>query len=107
MTLGLAVACGPNTVQLRSKVGNCDGSSIDVVRIPMPSNSGQNTWRTYANSLFVNGVNLVPVYSDDTSKEAAALAVCLHGAAADIAAEKGQRGLLATDLFGPMRELLQ
>jgi ADP-dependent NAD(P)H-hydrate dehydratase / NAD(P)H-hydrate epimerase len=38
--------------------------------------------------------------------EAAALAVCVHGAAADIAAEAGQRGLLATDLLAPMRELL-
>jgi NAD(P)H-hydrate epimerase len=38
--------------------------------------------------------------------EAAALAVCLHGAAADTAAEQGQRGLLATDLLAPMRALL-
>jgi NAD(P)H-hydrate epimerase len=38
--------------------------------------------------------------------EAAALAVCLHGAAADSAAEDGQRGLLATDLLAPMRSLL-
>ncbi|MEH6589976.1 MAG: NAD(P)H-hydrate dehydratase [Halioglobus sp.] len=38
--------------------------------------------------------------------EATALAVCVHGAAADIAAEAGQRGLLATDLLVPMRELL-
>lgn len=38
--------------------------------------------------------------------DAAALAVCLHGAAADIAAEEGQRGLVATDLMQPMRALL-
>ena len=38
--------------------------------------------------------------------EAAALAVCVHGAAADIAAEDGQSGLLATDLLAPMRALL-
>jgi NAD(P)H-hydrate epimerase len=38
--------------------------------------------------------------------EAAALAVCLHGAAADIAADEGQRGLLASDLVAPMRTLL-
>lgn len=38
--------------------------------------------------------------------EAAALAVCVHGAAADIAAEDGQSGLLATDLLKPMRALL-
>lgn len=38
--------------------------------------------------------------------EAAALAVCLHGAAADSAAEEGQRGLLASDLIPYMRALL-
>lgn len=38
--------------------------------------------------------------------EAAALGVCLHGAAGDIAAEEGQRGLAATDLIAPMRALL-
>ena len=38
--------------------------------------------------------------------EAAALGVCLHGAAADIAAEDGMRGLAATDLIPVMRGLL-
>jgi NAD(P)H-hydrate epimerase len=38
--------------------------------------------------------------------EAAALGVCLHGAAADIAAQEGQRGLAATDLIPEMRTLL-
>lgn len=38
--------------------------------------------------------------------EAAALGVCLHGAAADIAAEQGQRGLVATDLMPGLRSLL-
>ncbi|WP_116367161.1 NAD(P)H-hydrate dehydratase [Parahaliea mediterranea] len=38
--------------------------------------------------------------------DAAALGVCLHGAAADSAAAAGQRGLLASDLLAPMRELL-
>ncbi|MEQ9393980.1 NAD(P)H-hydrate dehydratase [Haliea sp.] len=37
---------------------------------------------------------------------AAALGVCLHGAAADAAAEQGQRGLLASDLMVPLRRLL-
>ncbi len=37
---------------------------------------------------------------------AAALGVCLHGAAADRAAEAGERGLLASDLMAPMREML-
>ncbi|PLW81879.1 bifunctional ADP-dependent NAD(P)H-hydrate dehydratase/NAD(P)H-hydrate epimerase [Kineobactrum sediminis] len=38
--------------------------------------------------------------------DAAALAVCLHGAAADIASEQGQKGLLAGDLMVPLRALL-
>ena len=38
--------------------------------------------------------------------EAAALGVCLHGAAADLAAEEGVRGLLASDLMPWLRELL-
>jgi NAD(P)H-hydrate epimerase len=38
--------------------------------------------------------------------EAAALGVCLHGAAADIAAAEGQRGLVASDLIPEMRALL-
>ncbi|MDX1733164.1 MAG: NAD(P)H-hydrate dehydratase [Halioglobus sp.] len=38
--------------------------------------------------------------------EAAALAVCLHGAAADMAAQEGERGLLATDLMPGLRALL-
>ncbi len=38
--------------------------------------------------------------------DAAALGVCLHGAAADIAAEDGQRGLAASDLIAPLRALL-
>lgn len=37
---------------------------------------------------------------------AAALGVCLHGAAADTAADDGQVGLLASDLMAPMRALL-
>ncbi|QFU74570.1 NAD(P)H-hydrate dehydratase [Halioglobus maricola] len=39
--------------------------------------------------------------------EAAALGVCLHGAAGDLAAEDGQRGLVATDLIPWLRELLE
>jgi len=38
--------------------------------------------------------------------EAAALGVCLHGAAGDIAAQQGQRGLAASDLIPEMRALL-
>jgi NAD(P)H-hydrate epimerase len=38
--------------------------------------------------------------------EAAALGVCLNGAAADIAAEEGERGLVASDLMPGLRALL-
>ena len=38
--------------------------------------------------------------------EAAALGVCLHGAAADIASQEGMRGMAATDLMPWLRELL-
>jgi len=38
--------------------------------------------------------------------EAAALAVCLHGAAGDMAAQQGQRGLAASDLIPQLRSLL-
>lgn len=38
--------------------------------------------------------------------EAAALGVCLHGAAADMAARDGQRGMAASDLIPRMRSLL-
>jgi NAD(P)H-hydrate epimerase len=41
-----------------------------------------------------------------TPLEAAALGVCLHGAAADSAATAGQRGLVATDLMPHLRALL-
>ncbi|MEP4147143.1 MAG: NAD(P)H-hydrate dehydratase [Halioglobus sp.] len=37
---------------------------------------------------------------------ASSLGVCLHGAAGDIAAEEGMRGLVATDLIPWLRELL-
>ena len=39
-------------------------------------------------------------------RDATVLGVCLHAAAADLAAEDGQRGLAATDLLPVMRELL-
>ena len=38
--------------------------------------------------------------------DSAALGVCLHGAAADLAAADGQRGLAASDLIAPLRSLL-
>ena len=40
------------------------------------------------------------------SREAANLGVCLHGKAGDEAADAGERGLLATDLMGPLQRLV-
>jgi len=41
-----------------------------------------------------------------TAVDAAELAVCLHGAAADRAASQGERGLLASDLLSEIRPLI-
>jgi hypothetical protein len=38
--------------------------------------------------------------------EAARYGVCLHGAAGDLAAARGERGMLASDLMRPLRELV-
>jgi agmatine/peptidylarginine deiminase len=51
-----------------------DGKPLRVLRIPMPDNS-DGVWRTYTNSLLVNNVALVPVYANDRTHEARALAV--------------------------------
>jgi hydroxyethylthiazole kinase-like uncharacterized protein yjeF len=40
------------------------------------------------------------------SLDAARLAVCIHGDAADLAARQGERGLLASDLFSYIRKLV-
>jgi len=41
-----------------------------------------------------------------SAADAAEMGVCLHGAAADQAAQKGERGLLASDLMPEIRPLL-
>jgi agmatine deiminase len=57
------------------------GKTVNVTRIPMPNkggSAGNYTWRTYTNSLSLYGaagkVVLIPVYAQETSKEAAAMA---------------------------------
>jgi len=57
-----------------SNVTLTDGRRLRVVRMPMPTNSDYN-FRTYVNSQFINGVNLVPVYSDDDRFEGEAMAI--------------------------------
>lgn len=60
--------------QILSAAVLADGGTLKISRMPMPNNNGRQVWRTYVNSLFVNGVNLVPVYNDERSREAAAMA---------------------------------
>jgi agmatine deiminase len=56
------------------------GKTMTVTRIPMPytGSGSQKTWRTYTNSLSLLGaggkVVLIPVYSDETTFQSAALA---------------------------------
>ncbi|MFT7624840.1 MAG: agmatine/peptidylarginine deiminase, partial [Myxococcota bacterium] len=71
---GNAQILDDNEAILESAV-SATGTALEVTRLPMPSNSGRTVWRTYANSLFVNGTNLVPIYSDDTQFQAAAMGV--------------------------------
>jgi len=49
-------------------------AGFNVERIPMPDNTG-GVFRSYTNSLLVNGVHIVPVYSGYSSMQAEALAV--------------------------------
>ena len=48
------------------------GRRLNVIRIPMPSNHDQ-IFRSYTNSLVVNGTVLMPVYTDAREQEGAAL----------------------------------
>ena len=54
------------------------GAPMNVIRIPMPSNSNQQVWRTFTNSLSLKAGSakmvIIPVFSDQTGEEAAALA---------------------------------
>jgi agmatine/peptidylarginine deiminase len=50
------------------------GGTLEVVRMPMPSNADGN-FRTYVNSQFINGVNLVPVYTNDKTYESQAMTI--------------------------------
>ncbi|MCX7957826.1 MAG: agmatine deiminase family protein, partial [Deltaproteobacteria bacterium] len=54
------------------KTTTVDGKPLKIVRIPMPDNS-DGVWRTYTNSLFVNNIALVPVYSQHKTYETEAI----------------------------------
>jgi agmatine/peptidylarginine deiminase len=56
-----------------SSVVNGDGNPLNIVRIPMPTNL-DGVWRTYMQSVQVNDVVLVPVYSVDQDLQNEAIA---------------------------------
>ena len=58
--------------QILSNFTFADGSKLNIVRLPMPTHSDYN-FRTYVNSQMINGVNMIPIYQDDTRFEQAAL----------------------------------
>lgn len=51
-----------------------EAAGYTIYRMPMPDNDDGN-FRTYTNSLFVNGLNFVPVYSINQDLQAQAIAV--------------------------------
>ncbi|MEE2959526.1 MAG: agmatine deiminase family protein [Myxococcota bacterium] len=57
-----------------SNVTLLNGSKLNVHRVPMPANS-DNNFRTYVNTQFINGVNLIPVYRDDPRYQDEAVAM--------------------------------
>ena len=61
-----------NNAAILSNVTLADGSGLQVVRMAMPTHSDYN-FRTYVNTQFINGVNLVPVYQNDQRFEQEAL----------------------------------
>ena len=63
-----------NNAAILNNVTLMDGSSLNVVRMPMPANS-DNNFRTYVNSQFINGVNLIPVYRNDDRFQDEAMAI--------------------------------
>jgi agmatine deiminase len=63
------------TAAMLASETNLDGDPFTVVRIPMPDNSNRSVWRTYTNSVQVNDLIMVPIYTNEQSNEAAALQV--------------------------------
>ncbi len=64
-----------NAARLDTAAARLSAAGFDVVRVPMPSNDGQQVFRTYTNALAVNGVVLLPVYDDDSRFESKAVAL--------------------------------
>ncbi|ABM04930.1 carbohydrate kinase, YjeF related protein [Psychromonas ingrahamii 37] len=78
----------------------CDGNKIFVANVGNPgmaSGGMGDVLSGIIGGLLAQGLN---------SLDAARLAVCIHGDAADLAARQGERGLLASDLFSYIRKLV-
>ncbi|HEY7865578.1 MAG TPA: NAD(P)H-hydrate dehydratase [Psychromonas sp.] len=78
----------------------CDEKQIFVANVGNPgmaSGGMGDVLSGIIGALLAQGLN---------SLDAARLAVCIHGDAADLAAQKGERGLLASDLFSYIRKLV-
>ena len=78
----------------------CDGKQVYVANVGNPgmaSGGMGDVLSGIIGGLLAQGLNLL---------QAAMLAVCIHGLAADLAAEEDERGLLASDLFPYIRKLV-
>ncbi|PKH02308.1 bifunctional ADP-dependent NAD(P)H-hydrate dehydratase/NAD(P)H-hydrate epimerase [Psychromonas sp. MB-3u-54] len=78
----------------------CDGNRIFVANVGNPgmaSGGMGDVLSGIIGGLLAQGLN---------SLDAARLAVCIHGDAADLATQQGERGLLASDLFSYIRKLV-
>ncbi|MBT8493116.1 MAG: agmatine deiminase family protein [Deltaproteobacteria bacterium] len=62
-----------NAQRLDTAAARLQAAGWQVTRLPMPSNSGRQVWRTYTNGLAVNGAVLVPVYDESSASESQAL----------------------------------
>jgi len=60
--------------QLTGLVDPGSGNTIEVLRFPMPNNSGGNTWRTYTNGIWIGDTFLMPVYDGYQALQAQATA---------------------------------
>ena len=63
-----------NNAAKLSNVTLLDGSKLTIKRMPMPTHQDYN-FRTYVNTQFINGVNMIPVYSLDDRYQDEALAI--------------------------------
>ena len=75
-------------------------------RTPAVCSDGNAGMATAGTGDVLSGVIAALLAQGLSPSEAAETGVCLHAAAADLAAQQGQRGMIAGDLFDPLRRLL-